>query len=68
MPRTHERRNKVSIIIDPNNVPAYYEGDAKDFNRYAVFQLVQNNSAELAAYEAWVAARSTAAINTPATS
>lgn len=49
----------MSILIDPTNVSAYYEGYPKDFNRYAVFQLVQNNPTELAAYEAWVAARST---------
>jgi hypothetical protein len=58
----------MSIIIDPNNVSAYYDTYPEDFNRYAVFQLVQNNPTELAAYEAWVAARSAAAINTPPSS
>jgi hypothetical protein len=58
----------MSTIIDPTNVPAYHEGYPKDFNRYAVFQLVQNNPTELAAYEAWLVQQTAASINTPPTS
>jgi hypothetical protein len=39
-----------------------------DYNRYSVWASLQNNPTELAAYEAWIAEQSAAAINNPQSS
>jgi hypothetical protein len=57
----------MSIILTPDNVVEYYT-TVKDYNVYAVIQIVQNDPVALAAYEAFLVARTAAAISNPATS
>jgi hypothetical protein len=57
----------MSEIITEANVVDYYT-NTKDYNRYAVMQVIQNDSIALAAYNAWLVARIDAAVSNPPTS
>ena len=53
----------MSILLDPNNISEYYR-NVPNYNLYLVQKAIAESSdptGELAAYKAWVAARSAAA-------